>query len=437
MTQLERDKARILARRERIDPYLSRVKAAAGSSLSGSRRSGAPMTTDQAAADVLRIGGASVSPRGRVYRTGGPHSFIRDVAKAKTNTESAERLRIHALEDRDELRRRQQDADAGIRAAGFEVERRTLNTTAGQGGEFSPPMTLLDAWSPVARAGRVFADGMHKEALPTGISSITVPRATTGSTVAIQTANNAAVSSTDLVTTSIACPVATVAGSIDTSLQLLEQTAPQFQDTVLIADLLADYSAKLDQQALNGTGANGQLTGWLQTAGLGNVVYTSATPTLVAAWPKIANARSQIGAARKLPATGIYLTPARWAWCLSQLDGNNSPMIREDFDDDDDAAGDPQNSGTMVHLPIFEDGNIPANAGVGANQDQILVTRLEDSWLWESQTFVRVLPNPLSGTFGVRVELYRFCAMTSARYSGSAAAGCTVSGTGLTAPTYA
>jgi HK97 family phage major capsid protein len=146
------------------------------------------------------------------------------------------------------------------------VQKRDISRVDGAGGEFVPPLWIMQEYAELARAGRVSAGLIRNIPLPGGTDSISVPRITTGSAAAIQTADNAAVQETDMVTNSATGPVRTIAGQQDIALQLLEQSPIMF-DEIVFADLTADYNSKLDLQILNGSGAAGQHTGFLQLAG--------------------------------------------------------------------------------------------------------------------------------------------------------------------------
>jgi len=288
----------------------------------------------------------------------------------------------------------------------------------------------------MARAGRVTADRFTKLTLPAGTDSINIPRITTGPQVAAQTADNAAVAETDMVTNSINAPVRTLAGQQDVALQLLEQSPVAF-DQIVFAELLADYYRALDAQVLAGTGAAGQLQGILGLAGTNAVTYTDASPTVAELYAKVADAIQQVIAGRFLPPTAIVMHPRRWVWFLAALDGQNRPLVVPAQSGPNNAAATSTDLsmegpvGTLLGLPVYIDPNIPTNLGAGTNEDRIIVARFEDALLWEGNTRTRIMPEVLSGTLTVRCQLYAYCAVAPGRFPASSAI---ISGTGLATP---
>src|SRR5207244_4063432 len=130
---------------------------------------------------------------------------------------------------------------------GLGREQRDITRTDGAGGELVPPLWLVDQYAPFLRAGRVIAELMDRQLLPTGTDVINVPLITTGAATAVQTADNAAVQETDMVTNSAVAPVRTIAGQQDAAVQLVEQSALSGGfDQMIFKDLMADYQAKLD-----------------------------------------------------------------------------------------------------------------------------------------------------------------------------------------------
>jgi HK97 family phage major capsid protein len=163
------------------------------------------------------------------------------------------------------MSRQTADYDARQRLAQYDAEQRDLNRTDGSGGQFVPPLHLVDQFVGLPRAGRVTADLLTKRALPPGTDVINVPKVLTRTATAIQPADNDPVQETDLTDTTIAAPVRTIAGQQDVALQLLDQSPVNF-DEIVIADLLADFNRRLNLQVLAGTGASGQLLGLQSSA---------------------------------------------------------------------------------------------------------------------------------------------------------------------------
>lgn len=328
------------------------------------------------------------------------------------------------------------DSEAGERLSSHGKEMRDLSRTDGAGGEFVPPLWLQEEWIALQRAGRVTADLVGSLPLPAGTNSINIPKVSTGTAAAIQTADNAAVSEADAVTTSISVPVHTIAGQQDISLQAVEQSMPGL-DQVMAQDLAADYAAKLDAQVINGSGASGQATGILNTSSILSVTYTDASPSVPELYPKFADGIQQIHAGRYMSPTAIVMHPRRWGFLEAAVDSSNRPLVTPyaPFN----AAGVKTTVaaegavGSIQGLPVYLDPNIPVNLGGSTNEDRIIICRYQDYKLWESQVRTRVLSEVLSGNLTVRVQVYGYLAFTAARYPSSTAV---ISGTGLATPTF-
>ena len=339
---------------------------------------------------------------------------------------------------RDELAERQADGEVGKsitrRARENMFEKRVNpNRTDGQGGFFVPPLWLVDEYVDLPRFGRTTANLVRNFALPNGTDSISLPKVATGTLTGVQTADNAAVASQDLTDTSVSAPVRTIAGQQDIAIQLLDQSPISF-DEVVFADLIADYNMQLDTQLWTGTGASGQVTGILNTAGINSVTYTDATPTLPELWTPLLQSASVIAKNRKAPATGVVMTPSMWYWAISQLDTTNRPLIHPNTSafNNMGSGGELEADGPAgvftYGLPAYLDGNIPSNLGAGTNETRIASARWQDLFLWEGSMRTRVLQEVLSGTLQVRLQVYNYVAFMANRRPTSISV---ISGTGL------
>lgn len=358
----------------------------------------------------------------RVYEKGNGRSYFADL------------MRAHIHGD-DEARGRLQNHAQDVATA---TEYRDLTRVDTAGGYFVPPSWLVDQAIDIARAGRPFANLVTNQPLPGGTDSINIPKITTGTATAIQTADNAAVQETDLVDTVVTAGVKTIAGQQDVAIQLLDQSPVAF-DELIFRDLMADYATKVNVQVLSGSGAAGQVQGTLGTTGVNAVTYTDTTPTVAELYAKLADAVQQIHTGRFLPPTVIVMHPRRWGWFLAALDSSNRPLVVPNASNPVNAvgiAGEPASQavvGTIMGLPVVTDPSIPTNVGVGTNEDQIIVMRASDLVLWESGIRSRVLPDVGSGTLTVRLQVYGYVAFTAARLPKSISV---ISGTGLIAPTF-
>ncbi|MFJ2004806.1 phage major capsid protein [Streptomyces chartreusis] len=360
----------------------------------------------------------------RTYERGNGRSYLQDLARVQlrmdNDGQSEERLRRHA-----------QDVVS-------DPEYRDLDRTDGNGGYAVPPLWLMSQYIELARAGRAYANLCTQQPLPPGTDSINIPKVTSGTSTAIQTADNAGVSETDMDDDFITAPVKTIAGQQDVAIQLLDQSPVSF-DEVIFRDLVADRATKTDLQVISGSGASGQVTGVRGTSGIETVTYTDATPTVAKLYSKVADAVQRVHTLRFMAPTVIVMHPRRWAYLLAATDSNGRPLVVPE-------AGNPQNAiatlgavaaeqvvGQMHGLPVVTDPSMPTTLGAGTNQDVIHVLRASDLLLYESGVRSRVLPEVGSGTLTVRLQVYGYLAFTAARYPKSVVE---IGGTGLVAPSF-
>lgn len=351
----------------------------------------------------------------QVYRPDRPErSYFRDLylSKTKGDREATDRLSNHALATRD------------------------INTTDTSGGDFVPPAFLVDEYIAKARAGRVTADLCSKFALPAGTDSINFPAITTGTANAAQASQNSALQETNLVTATVTAPVTTIGGIQDVSVQLVEQSAIQF-DQVIFADLAASHAQAVGNAVINGTGASGTLEGFVNADTVNTVTYTDASPTAAETIAKIADGIQQVATSRFLPADGIVMHPRRFYALCAGVDGSLRPLVvpaaqaQNAFGNTDGVTAEGA-AGNILGLPVYLDPNIPTNTGTGTNQDIIIISRFADAYLFEGAPKAEVFRETLSAEATVRFRLYNFVAFTAERYVGVNTS--IVSGNGLIPP---
>jgi HK97 family phage major capsid protein len=380
---------------------------------------------EQRAAEILAQHGQAGERRERVtvtsepetYRKGGQTSYFRDLFRAQVNgnRESIERL---ARNDREV------------------IEKRALTTTDGAGGEFVPPLWMVNDYVALARAGRVIADQVRPQALPTGTDSISLPKVATGTSTAEQATQNTAVSSTDATTSSVTANVATIAGQQVIAQQLLDQS-PINMDAVLLADLAADYAIRADAFVINNNAANKR--GLLNVSGLNAVTYTDATPTTAELYPKVADGIQQVHTGRFMPPDKIFMHPRRWAWFTAAVDTAGRPLVTP-------VANMPQNVlaamsdvisegfvGTLQGLPVYVDPNIPINLGAGTNEDRIIILRSTDVLFYEGSPQAEAFRETKADQLSVLLRFFNYAAIHSERYPKSISV---IAGTGLITPTF-
>lgn len=316
-------------------------------------------------------------------------------------------------------------------------ERRDLSRADGSGGYFVPPAWLMSEYVNLARAGRVTADLCHKLPLPPGTDSINVPKVSTGTATAIQTADNAAVQKTDLADTSLQANVKTIAGQQDIALQAIEQSPLAF-DQIIFADLAGALATNVGTQVISGSNASGQVKGIRQIASIPTTAFTTGSPTLALLYPKLASAWQTVGTTRFAEPEAIVMHPRRWAWIMAALDTSNRPFISWTPGASHTAMATINADvaqgyvGTTPFGPVYVDPNIPTTVG-GGTEDIILFLRPSELYLWEGPLRTRVLTEVLSNTLEVRLQLYEYLAFMPDRRIENT---CMISGTGLAAPTF-
>ncbi len=362
-----------------------------------------------------------VTSEARTYEQGNGRSYFADLATSTINqdVDARQRLERHAAEVR------------------MDPEYRDLIRTDGNGGYFVPPLWLSD-YVELARAGRPTANLVTNLPLPPGTDSINVPKISTGTATAIQVGDGSAPQETDLADTSVACGVKTIAGQQDMSIQLFEQSPFNF-DQIVMADLAADYATKVDVQVLSGSNANGQVKGIYGATGVNAVTWTDTTPTVSELYSKLADGIQKIHTNRFQPPTVIVMHPRRWAWMLAAVDSQGRPLVVPSGQGPTNAiasfgtVGSEQVVGSLQGLPVVTDPSIPITDGTGTNEDSIIVMRAQDCILYESSLRTRVLPEVLSGTMQVRVQVYGYLAFTAERQPKSLTI---LSGSGFATPSF-
>ncbi|WP_369044708.1 phage major capsid protein [Sinomonas sp. P10A9] len=393
-----------------------------------------PASRPTAGAAVLRGAPsrtASVSVTGEplTYSKVGRHSMVLDQLRVASNADASGEARARLQRHTKEM---------SVELAGTAEYRVDLNRNVGQGGDFVPPLWLMNEWIAYARPGRATANAVSNQALPGGTDSINIPKIATGGATAIQTADNAAVQQTDITDTSVQANVKTIAGQQSVALQLIEQSPINF-DQVIFQDLVADYNQKLDLQVINGSNASGQVLGILGTAGIGTVTYSDTTQNAGTMYAAIANAIQLVHVNRFAPPTAIIMHPRRWGGLLAARDSQGRPLFLPSPQEGRNAMGvlDEVASqgvvGNVQGLPVITDANLPTNLGAGTNQDVILVMRASDSILFEGGIRTRALMEVKGQNLEVVLQVYNYVAFTAGRYPSGIVQ---VSGSGLTAPSF-
>lgn len=370
---------------------------------------------------VARVVTADRQYRADDARTGRP-TFLHDLYRSQVlhDPQAGERLARHGHE---------------VEVDRPDVMKRAVTTSAVSG--FVPPAYLTTMWAELARAGRPVADLCNKMPLPETGMTVEIPRVTTGTLTGVQASQGATIANQDLDDTLLSVPVVTIAGYTDVSRQAVERGIGV--ETLVLGDLAADYNSKLDAQVIAGSGSSGQHLGILNTSGITSVTYTDASPTVGELFPKLADAARQVVSQRFTGPTGIVMTPLEWGWIIGQADSTGRPLV--------DMNGTGQNSlgigaspsypgsaGTMLGLPVYLSGNVPANLGTGTDETRIIVADFRDHVLFEDDNgapFQLRFDQPLATSLGVRLVAYGYSAFTAGRLPKATSV---VAGTGLITP---
>lgn len=369
------------------------------------------------------------------YEQFGQRSYFKDLVAVSLNRGDSDEARERLTRS---VKETQTDARDLVKKEGRSapMEIRALTTTDGAGGEFVPPLWMLQDYIQLARAARPTADRVRNMSLPGGTDSINLPRIATGTAVAEQASQNTAVQNTDATTNSVSASVTTLAGQQVIAVQLIEQS-PINMDDILLQDLALDYAAKVDLFVLNNNAAGKY--GLLQQAGTLGVTRTGAT-TIAQFYGSIADLTQQIFTNRYLPPDTIVMHPRRWASFMAAVDSSNRPLIVPTAGQNAfNALGTtnglvPQGvAGNIGGIDVVVDPNVPTNLGAGTNEDRIIVLRAADSILWEGAPNAEAFRETKADQLSVLLRFYRYCAFTAGRYAKSVGV---ISGTGLVPPTF-
>lgn len=406
----------LVATAARLGEDITRAEGQVGDSL---RFAAQQARLDPPAANAV----VSVGSEPTTYNPGAEFSFFGDAYRSRFmgDTNAATRLQRHGVEV--------------SRNEGLDVSR-DVGTSAF--GALVVPQYLTDLFAPLARAGRPFANICMGLPLPDEGLVLNIPRGTTGTAVETQATENSAVQETNFDETTLAIDVRTYAGQQDVSRQSLERG--RGIDSIIYADLAADYATKLDAAILMGAGTSGTHLGVTEVSGINAVTYTDASPTVAEFWPKLHDAIQQVNSNRYLPATVIIMHPRRWGWVQSQLSTSfpiaaqaNAPVNSVAVNQ---AVAYGQVVGNIAGLPIVTDANISTVQGAGT-EDSVLVLRAEDMLLWEqgdgSPRELR-FEETTGGSLTTKLVVYGYSAFAGGRYNKAVAE---ITGTGLIAPSFA
>ena len=318
------------------------------------------------------------------------------------------------------------------RGRDYARELRDMGTGSTAGAEFMPPLYLADLWVHPNMAGRPFADALPKYPLPpTGIA-ISIPKLSSGISVAAR-ASGGNVSETDGVTATISHDVNEYAGLVDIDRIAVMRSDPGLQD-VLTRTLVRRYNVALDTDLLSGSGTAPHHTGIDNIGtGLNTVTWTQGTPTPALFLSQIYKGISQIDTNRLEETPDlIVMHGRRMAWG-AQPDASTFPLVQQSGLFHTAGTQDGGFIQTLAGLEVLKDNNITTTAGSSTNADKVYILVSQDFLLAEGPLYAKVHEGVGSGTGAIRYTVFAHSAFLSKRYPTGAAIS---TGTGLAAPTF-
>ena len=352
-----------------------------------------------------------------IYGLDARASYYRDLAQIRRgNAQAGSRLEKHRAQMKDVAQRETRTL------AGVEY-RVNPSTKAEQGGEFAPPLWLNTLFATARRPGQMIQRLAPTFDLPPGVSSVSLPRITTGTEADTMT-DNAPVDDTDIETAIVKSEVATFAGLSDWSIQSLEQSpAGAHLDWVVFKDLTESIDAEVESECIIGTGSNERFYGLTELPGTNSVTYTDASPLGTRVFPKIGETLAQVGVKRRLPPEALLMNTSRFFWLSTSEDVSNRPLLLEDYVGSDfPIAG-------LSAVGVYPDDAIPTNLGTSKEQDVIIACRPSDFVLLVSEPKTSVKLDVLSGALTARFEMHRYVAALLGRYPSGVSI---LSGSGMT-----
>jgi HK97 family phage major capsid protein len=323
------------------------------------------------------------------------------------------------------------------------VERETRATTTGNLSGLVPPQYLTQLAILTSRTAAPLASylaQMNPQPLPDQGMSLLIPKASTGVSAAIQATENSAVSSTDAAFSNITVPVVTLAGQLDVSRQAVERGASNL-DSLIHKDLVGAYCSALETAIINSASSP---TGIRSVSGVGQSTAMGAAITTTSFLTKLAGAVSSmlsLGSTGSLSAFTVH--PRRWAWMLSQVDGQGRPIVVPTAggngswngagianpvpfpQDDVNGAAIPgyEFAGYMLGVPVIVSPAIPTTVGT-ASEDVVLAVS-KDNCLLFTETPGELTPHSvnyeqtLGNQLTVKYVSYGFWAFTAERVPGA------------------
>lgn len=414
----DKNLAELKERADALDERITELRAIQVQNLEAAKLRAEVAATDEpesrAAAGIVNVTSEPLT-----YSEHRSHSFFSDMYHAQTYGDRDAQARLE--------RHREEMA----------VEHRD-GSTANYAG-LVVPQYLTQLAAELARAGRPFADQCTSLPLPADGLTVNISRVTTGSSAAVQAAENDAVSETDIDDTLLTADVRTIAAGQQLSRQAVERGTGV--DALVAADMLGAMATTLDNQLLNGTGSSGQLLGLTNVSGVNAISYTDASPSASELYSKIVDGIQQVNSNRYAGADLIVMHPRRLAFMQAGVDSSNRPLVVPSQNVPQNAmgvgpvAGYGNTGASIAGLPVVTDANVITNGGAGTNEDEIYIVRRADMLLFEDAGAPALVRMDQTAGLNLTVTMvaYQYATFIPGRYPASISV---ISGTGLVTPTF-
>ncbi len=205
----------------------------------------------------------------------------------------------------------------------------------------------------------------------------------TGGLTAAWTDELATKTAADMTFGQISVSVFTAAGLAVVSNQLLQDSNPSI-DSLINSDLARRLAILEEVAFINGSGT-GQPRGILNTASVGTVTYTDATPTAGETLDAIIDAIALTQDNKNEP-TDIVLHPKIWTRLIKSRESDGHYTLEASFQNRSAQQALP--SRTLFGLPVTLSYNVPTNLGAGTNESRIIVGDFKQGLILDRQGIV-------------------------------------------------
>jgi HK97 family phage major capsid protein len=361
-----------------------------------------------------------------------PRTYTRDAARRGVSFFS-DLYMFRAFNDPDSGRRLERHITEARMHELAGYEKRDVGTAAFAG--LTVPQYLTDMVAPLARAWRPTVEICNRHPLPDSGMTVNISRITTGTGVAVQATQNAAVQETDADDTLLTVNVNTYAGQQDLSRQALERGTGI--DDIVIEDLARAYWTTVDDAILNADGTGGTHLGIRSTTNIISNTWTDANPTGAEFYKTLPELISDIQSGVFMGVSHFIMHPRRWWWLTASI-GTSFPLLNAPLVDQTVQAGNIGGTEYMatnrnvLGVPVVVDGNMATTVGAGT-EDVVLGVTASELHFWDDGVqFIRA-EQPGAGNLSVKFVLYGYSAFTAGRYPGAHGL---ITGTGLIAPVF-